>query len=106
MPNPAYRKGARAERIVKADLEARGYHTVRRYASKGPYDLLAVPSGPGQPFMVEVKAGTGRMTVQERKDLAALGDQFRCVPLLAHYHQGVISWSVIMSDGSFGPMVL
>lgn len=51
-----YRKGARGEYMAMAHLQLRGWYVTRSYASKGPWDLLALKRGE-QPLMVQVKAG-------------------------------------------------
>lgn len=38
----AYHKGARLERLARADLEAAGYLVIRSAGSKGPVDLAAL----------------------------------------------------------------
>ena len=101
MPNPNYRKGTRAERIVKAQLETMGHHVIRRYASKGPYDLLALPRL-GRPLMVEVKTGSGRMSPAERDTLYWLAQDHRAEPIHAHYAQGVTTWSFMDWDEATG----
>lgn len=102
MPNSNYRKGTRAERIVRAQLEALGYHVVRRYASKGPYDLLALPEGGalrGAAVMVEVKTGSGRMSPAERATLVDLAAGHGATPVHAHYEYGATTWHRLTGSG-------
>jgi len=114
--NAHYQKGTRAERIVRARLEARGWHVLRRWGSKGSYDLLAIApvvtarlSAPGgqvreaaQPVLfVEVKNGPrAAMTPESRERLIEEAIRYGAVPLKAHYARkvpGVIEWTDLLT---------
>jgi Holliday junction resolvase len=99
--NPNYRKGTRAERLVKSQLEVLGHHVVRRYASKGPYDLLALPQH-GRPLTVEVKSGSARMSPKERYELHRVATRHQAVPVLAYYAEGVTTYYLLEQDPATG----
>jgi hypothetical protein len=80
-----YANGANAERRIKRELEARGAFVVRAAGSHGCADLVAlwpVRDGgdvpPKDPWLVQVKRGTGRATREERTDLMLAARRYNC----------------------------
>ena len=68
-----YSRGAAFERLVKADLEKRGYLVVRSAGSHGVADLVAVPGDDcagGATLLVQCKT-SGRMSPKERQEMTA-----------------------------------
>lgn len=63
-------KGSRAERRSKLWLEQKGYLVSRAAGSLGLFDLVAV--GPYDVLLVQVKAGSSRLSPKERAAIAAL----------------------------------
>lgn len=61
------RSGARAERRARRILEAAGYIVTRAAGSRGLWDLVAI--GPRDIRLVQVKAGTARLSPVEREQL-------------------------------------
>ncbi len=91
-----YRKGHRAELIVKGALLAAGWIVVRSYASKGPYDLMAIHYGK-PPWLIEVKGWSARMTRPEREALIAVADRGGATPVWCHYADGACEWWMLVS---------
>lgn len=69
MPNAQYRKGRDGEYLCMAYLEEQSWYVTRAYASKGPWDVLALHPD-CSPMMVQVKTGdTAYMRPKERAAL-------------------------------------
>jgi hypothetical protein len=96
-----YRRGARAEYLVRDALAARGYLVLRSYASRGPFDLLAVTRG-RPPLLVEVKGYGAVMGPVARARLVSEAARVGAVPVLAHYAAGTITYQRLDASG-FGP---
>jgi len=73
MANHNYARGASAERLAKAELEADGYAVIRAAGSKGKCDLFAAKLG--ELLLIQVKTGSGRVTPEERAFLRTLQAQ-------------------------------
>lgn len=99
----AYRKGHRAELIVKSILERHGFHVQRSYASKGPYDLLALTPLTGSPVFIEVKGWSATITPRERTLLVALAKGYCALPVYAHYEGGDVYAWVVTAKGKERP---
>ena len=69
-------KGARAERRAMKTLEQDGYLVTRSGASLGLFDLVAV--GPADVLLVQVKAGSARLSKSERARIASLAVPAAC----------------------------
>lgn len=63
-------KGTRAEHKARRQLEAEGYVVTRAGGSLGLFDLVAI--GSADVRLVQVKAGTARLSRRERAEIAAL----------------------------------
>lgn len=63
-----YKQGYRVEVKEREYWEAKGYWTLRRRASKGPYDVCAVSPEGDHTLFIEVKSFTGRKPSKSYKE--------------------------------------
>jgi len=63
-------KGTRAEHRCMRHLEAVGYVCTRASASLGIFDVIGI--GPQDVRLIQVKAGTARLSVPDREAIKAL----------------------------------
>ena len=92
-----YDNGAALERRVRADLQKHGWFVVRSAGSRGEVDLLAIGPDITDRAMIQCKRD-GRMSIEDRRGLEALGDAFSALPILAYLDDG-IQYSRIEGDG-------
>jgi Holliday junction resolvase len=69
----AYRIGDYHEKRVREHLRGNGYHVWQSRGSKSPVDLIAIK--PGQVLLVQVKAGTARLSHEDWNLLYELARQ-------------------------------
>lgn len=86
----AYRKGRTNEYRVRDWLRAQGWYVIRSYASKGPYDLLAMRPCPSvddacSVLMVQVKTGKPYARPDERAALRTLARRAGAMPVVVGY---------------------
>jgi len=93
-----YRKGARAEYIVRDRLREAGWLVVRSYGSRGPFDLLGVHAG-DDPALVQVKSHGAHMGPVARQALLDLALTLDATPVLAHYADGTVTYHRITAEG-------
>lgn len=86
-PGGQYRKGRALEKRAQAELEEKGYLVIRAAGSKGPVDLVAIPSEDAQRrdgfFMrlIQVKARR-HIRPADREALKILSQKFPVTPIL------------------------
>jgi len=95
------------EYLVRDDLRSRGYTVIRAYASKGPWDLLAMrPGSKGtEVLMVQVKAGLkpyARPT--ERAALLLMAGKAGALPVLAGYERGEYAYHLLLDLAERRPL--
>lgn len=80
-PADAAKRGTSFESSLRSMLKTRGYHALRRFGSKGAYDLLAVGRGK-PPLMVQAKKD-GKLYFDAWNALYDLATEYGCWPVLA-----------------------
>ena len=108
-PNAAYAKGTRAERHVMRFLEQRGWYAMRAYASKGPFDVLAIKRHRA-PLMIEVKSGLSRtpgwLPPATRIRILDAAAPAGAKATTAHYERGLLQWWLITGPSLAETIVL
>ena len=87
MPNKRYLSGVRAERKLKAELEAQGYLTIRASGSHGPFDLAGIHKETGFVRLIQVKSTKGSVEPLFRQFADNL-----VLPNCDHYTQEIWVW--------------
>ena len=87
MPNKRYLSGVRAERKLKAKLEAEGWIVFRTAGSHGFFDLIAVHPNTGQVRFMQVKSTKGNIKPLFQQFLANLA-----LPNYNHYTRELWVW--------------
>ena len=86
MSSKNYEIGRRFEYRVQNYLRAKGYYVVRSYASKGVYDLIAIPptNGDFQNYPLGIQCKTnGYLPPKERQRFSDVGNNWQLWPILA-----------------------
>jgi len=96
----SYKKGYRFERIVMGYLWRKGYYVQRAYASKGIFDILAIPPKGRLSKSLAIQAkgqrGTGYCSPEERARLGSARkkyDAFCCIAF--RDKEGRLRWRLI-----------
>lgn len=85
MPNSKYQAGYRFELSTKKQWEERGYWVIRAAGSHGKADLVAIKKDPPkytEVYLIQCKT-KGKISLQERKDLAELAHSLGAVGIIA-----------------------
>lgn len=88
MPNKNYQKGRNFEYRVKGYLEKMGYYVVRSFASKGVFDLVAVPPASCtrrwkcEPLLIQCKY-RDYVPPNEMTILLATAKRYRAISMIA-----------------------
>ena len=93
MPNKRYLSGVRAERKLKAQLEAEDFLVIRASGSHGAFDLVAIPRYGDMIKLIQVKSVKGQQTI---KAINKVMDKFFVtlpLPDSIHYTQEIWIWA-------------
>lgn len=85
-PGDPQKKGTKFEASVRGMLKTRGYYAIRQYASKSPFDLLAVGRDK-PPLMVQAKKD-GKLFFSDWNALYDLAVMYGCWPVLVRRPPG------------------
>jgi len=104
MPNKNYQRGYRFERRVMSYLQNKGYYCMRPWASKGLYDVLAIPptdkNNPdfhNYPLMIQCKSN-GYVKPSERGELKRVRFLYQGFSLIAYNDNHKIAFKTIEDE--------
>ena len=91
--NYNYQKGRRLEYDVMDLLREKGYYTIRSYASKGIFDVIAVrpqyePNMDHYPLMIQCKTN-GYIPPKEREELKLASERYQGWVVIAYRQNGI-----------------
>ena len=100
MPNKNYVKGRAFEYRIIAYLRERGYYVQRSYASKGVFDLLAIPPKKlinHRSLAIQAKNQRGKLyiTPAERLQLSEASRKYNAHVCICYNDNGKMKWKLV-----------
>jgi len=99
--NKNYESGRAFEYRVKRHLESKGYYVVRSYASKGTFDLVAVPpktSRLSRALLIQAKhsrKGKGYVRPEEARQLGEAAKRYEGFCLIAYNEKRKLKYRLV-----------
>jgi Holliday junction resolvase len=91
LPNKKYQAGYRFELSTKKKWEEKGFYVIRAAGSHGKADLVAIKINPPkytEVYLIQCKT-KGKISLQDRKELALLADSLGAVGVLSYKDERV-----------------